>query len=192
MISYLHSKIRILLSIISFEKNCSLSEPSAPPTLVQGYNTSSTSIFVSWGVVSELDQNGVILSYTVTYEALPPSPALKVAKTVSAPNTSTTLEDLNEFTDYNITVFASTVKGGGNVSAPITVRTDEDSKYTSSNCAANKIINVSYLIFENYFSGSFNFELPLIQIINGRDDSCSDGGNFYQLRREPLKRKRAL
>ncbi|XP_068675352.1 phosphatidylinositol phosphatase PTPRQ-like [Montipora foliosa] len=101
-------------------------KPSALPTPVQGYNTSSTSIFVSWGVVSVLDQNGVILSYTVTYEALPPSPALKVAKTVSAPNTSTTLEDLNEFTDYNITVFASTVKGGGNISAPITVRTDED------------------------------------------------------------------
>ena len=151
---------------ISFQSTkYSFSEPSAPPTLVQGYNTSSTSIFVSWGIVPILDQNGVLLNYTVTYEALPRSPGLKVAKTVSAPNTSITLEDLNEFTDYNITVFASTIKGGGNISAPITVRTDEDSKYTSSNCAANKIINVCYLIFENYFSGSFNFALTFIKII---------------------------
>ena len=139
--------------------------PSAPPKSVQGYNTSSKSIFVTWEEVPVSDQNGVIRNYTVTYEALPPSPLLKVAKTVSAPNRSITLEELNEFTDYSITVFASTVKGGGNISAPITVRTDEDSKYTSSNCAANKIINVCYLIFENYFSGSFNFALTFIKII---------------------------
>ncbi|XP_068726145.1 protein sidekick-1-like [Montipora capricornis] len=101
-------------------------EPSAPPTLVQGHNTSSTSIFVSWSEVPESDQNGVILSYTVTYKALPPSPGSKPNKTVNAPTTSITLEDLNEFTDYNITVFASTVKGGGTISAPITVRTAED------------------------------------------------------------------
>ena len=143
----------------------SLSEPSAPPTLVQGYNTSSTSIFVSWGVVPVLDQNGVILSYTVTYEALPPSPGSKLTKTVNALNPSITLEDLNEFTDYNITVFASTVKGGGNISAPITVRTDEDSKYTSSDCPANKTIKVWYIKLEHHFPGSFNLAIPFIKSI---------------------------
>ncbi|XP_068677578.1 phosphatidylinositol phosphatase PTPRQ-like isoform X2 [Montipora foliosa] len=100
--------------------------PSAPPNSVEGYNTSSKSIFVTWGEVPVSDQNGVILSYTVTYEALPPSPGSKLTKTVNAPNTSITLEDLNEFTDYNLTIFASTVKGGGSISSPITVRTDED------------------------------------------------------------------
>ena len=143
----------------------SLSEPSAPPTLVQGYNTSSTSIFVSWGVVPVLDQNGVILSYTVTYEALPPSPSSKLTKTVNALNPSITLEDLNEFTDYNITVFASTVKGGGNISAPITVKTDEDSKYTSSDCPANKTIKVWYIKLEHHFSGCFNLAIPFIKTI---------------------------
>ena len=143
----------------------SLSGPSAPPTLVQGYNTSSTSIFVSWGVVPVLDQNGVILSYTVTYEALPPSPGSKLTKTVNALNPSITLEDLNEFTDYNITVFASTVKGGGNISAPITVRTDEDSKYTSSDCAANKTIKVWYIKLEHHISGCFNLAIPFIETI---------------------------
>ncbi|XP_068677582.1 protein sidekick-1-like isoform X3 [Montipora foliosa] len=99
--------------------------PSAPPTSVQGYNTSSTSIFVSWGEVPVSDQNGVILSYTVTYHTLPSGP--ERTKTVSAPTTNITLGNLNEFTEYSITVFASTIKGGGTTSAAIVVRTDEDS-----------------------------------------------------------------
>ncbi|XP_068726160.1 phosphatidylinositol phosphatase PTPRQ-like [Montipora capricornis] len=98
--------------------------PSAPPNFLQGYNTSSTSIFVSWGEVPVDDQNGVILSYTVTYQALPSGPEL--TRTVSATTNNTTLEDLSEFTYYNITVFASTIKGDGTISAPNTVRTDED------------------------------------------------------------------
>ena len=37
---------------------------------------------------------------------------------------------LHEYTSYSITVFASTSKGGGNVSTPIMVVTDEDSKFS--------------------------------------------------------------
>ena len=51
------------------------------------------------------------------------------------PTTGVTLTDLHEFTNYSITVFASTVKGGGNDSEPIIVITDKDSKlkyYTST------------------------------------------------------------
>ena len=73
------------------------------------------------------DQNGIILRYTVTYTALPNgSPQPKV---VDSSATDTTLTELNEYTNYSITVFASTSKGDGNVSAPITVITDEDSKF---------------------------------------------------------------
>ena len=35
---------------------------------------------------------------------------------------------LEEYTNYNILVFASTVKGDGNASDPIIVTTDEDSE----------------------------------------------------------------
>ena len=101
-------------------------EPNAPPSNVQGRNTSSTSILFQWGDVPAADQNGIILSYTVTYKALPGgTPKTKV---VIAPTTEVTLTDLNEFTNYSITVFASTVKGAGNDSEPIIVITDEDSK----------------------------------------------------------------
>lgn len=74
------------------------------------------------------DQNGIIVSYTVTYIALPGGS--EQTKVVKAPATDTTLTGLNEFTNYSITVFASTSKGGGNESEPIIVITDEDSKCT--------------------------------------------------------------
>ena len=106
---------------------CFKSEPNAPPSNVTGHNASSTSIFVSWGQVPFLDQNGVIVSYTVTYTWLPSGPT--ETKTVLAPATQTTLTGLNEYTNYSITVFASTSKGAGNQSTPIVVITDEDSKF---------------------------------------------------------------
>ena len=100
--------------------------PSAPPSHVQGHNVSSISILVQWGNVPAADQNGIILSYIVTYKSIPHgSPQTKV---VSAPTTETTLTSLNEYTNYSITVSASTVKGAGRISAPIFVITDEDSK----------------------------------------------------------------
>jgi len=102
--------------------------PTAPPSYVQGENTSSTSILVQWGNVPVADQNGVILSYTVTYKALPDgSPQTRV---VSTPATQVALTGLNKYTNYSITVFASTKKGHGNVSSSIFVITDEDSKFT--------------------------------------------------------------
>ena len=115
----------------------SLTEPNAPPTNVRGQNTSSTSILVKWGDVPAADQNGIILSYTVTYTAIPDgSPQTKV---VNAPATDTTLTGLNKFTTYSIIVFASTSKGVGNVSEPTVVITDEDGKllYTSCNFAVS-------------------------------------------------------
>ena len=47
---------------------------------------------------------------------------------MSAPTTNVTLRNLEEYTNYSILVFASTVKGDGNASDPIIVTTDEDSK----------------------------------------------------------------
>ena len=73
------------------------------------------------------DQNGIIRSYTVTYEALPGGNLER--EVVNAPTRQATLTGLNEYTNYSITVFSSTAKGDGNVSSPIIVITDEDSKF---------------------------------------------------------------
>ena len=104
-----------------------LTEPDAAPGNVRRFNTTSTSIVVEWDKVPPANQNGVILSYTVTYKALP-NGSEKTHK-VTVPTTLATLTGLNEYTNYSITVFASTLKGGGIASAPIFVVTDEDSKY---------------------------------------------------------------
>ena len=101
--------------------------PNAPPANLQGNNASSTRIFVRWGIVPADKQNGIITNYTVRYQELPSGS--RVTKVVVAPRTNTTLVSLHEYTDYSITVFASTSKGGGNESAPIIVITDEDSKF---------------------------------------------------------------
>ena len=105
-----------------------LIEPSAPPANVQGQNTSSTSIWVDWDIVPVVDQNGIILTYTVKYMALPDeSPRSTV---VIAPTTQANLIGLAKYRNYSITVFASTAKGDGNASEPIIVITDEDSKFS--------------------------------------------------------------
>ena len=82
--------------------------------------------WLNGGEVPADDQNGIILSYTVTYKTLPNG--IEQTKNVTAPTTEATLTNLNEYTNYSITVFASTAKGAGNVSAAIIVITDEDSK----------------------------------------------------------------
>ena len=64
----------------------------------------------------------------MTYRALPDG-SLQTG-VVSVSTTRLTLTGLNEYTNYSITVFASTVKGGGTASTPIIVITDEDSKLT--------------------------------------------------------------
>ena len=101
---------------------------NAPPSAIQGYNTSSTAIFVDWGDVPQPDQNGIIRFYTVTYTALEPNGRTET-QFVPAPTTQATLTGLNEYTNYSITLFASTSKGRGNISEPIIVITDEDSKF---------------------------------------------------------------
>ena len=106
---------------------CFLLVPSAPPSNVTGHSISSASIFVQWNKVPAADQNGVILSYTVTYRAL--LTGSSQTKNVTAPANQATLTGLNEYTNYSITVFATTSKGGGNESTPIVVITDEDSKF---------------------------------------------------------------
>ena len=104
--------------------------PNAPPDNVRGNNETSTSIFVQWDEVPADNQNGIIVNYTVTYTELPDgSPTDEVV--VIAPKRNASLTTLIKFTNYSITVFASTAKGGGNRSEPIIVITDEDSEYNS-------------------------------------------------------------
>ncbi len=102
------------------------SEPTAAPENVTGHNSSSTSILVTWDDVPAAEQNGIILTYTITYESL--TEGHNDIVIVNYPARETNLTGLREYVNYSITVFASTVKGDGPASNPIVVITDQDGK----------------------------------------------------------------
>ena len=79
-----------------------------------------------WDEVPADQQNGIITGYTITYQSQTENDNGIV---VAGPDErQTNLTNLKEYVIYNITVFASTVKGDGPATAPIVVRTDQDSK----------------------------------------------------------------
>ena len=94
---------------------------------------------VQWGEVPDTDKNGIILSYTVNYKVTPEG-NLQQSQVVNASAREVTLTGLNKNTKYEIQVFANTSKGGGKKSEPITVQTDEDSKYTTAEVTAAAFI----------------------------------------------------
>ena len=61
------------------------------------------------------------------YRALP-SGSVQI-RSVFARANQTILTGLNKYTNYSITVSASTSRGAGNFSSPIFIVTDEDSKW---------------------------------------------------------------
>ena len=97
--------------------------PTAPPQNVTGYNTSSTSINVTWNEVPKDKQHGDIIRYTVMYN-----------KTTNVINKSEVsekffeLKGVDKYTIYDIKVLAATWIGDGPASDPIKVQTDEDSE----------------------------------------------------------------
>ena len=81
-----------------------------------------------WNEVPADQQNGVITGYTIKYQSQTENNNGNVAARPS--DRQKILTNLQQYVNYNITVFASTVKGDGPASDPvIVVRTDQDSKY---------------------------------------------------------------
>ena len=93
---------------------------------MRGQNSSSTSILVKWDEVPADQQNGIITGYTITYHSQTENDNGDVQVNGSVHQTD--LTNLKEYVNYNITVFASTVKGDGPASDPIVVITDQDRK----------------------------------------------------------------
>jgi len=106
----------------------SISEPDDPPQNVRGQNSSTTSILITWDEVPADQRNGIITGYTITYHSQTENHNDTVQ--VNGSVRQTELTNLKEFVNYDITMLASTVNGDGPASAPIVVRTDQDSKYT--------------------------------------------------------------
>ena len=79
-----------------------------------------------WDEVPAEKRNGIITGYTITYHSQTENDNGNVQVNGSVHQTE--LTNLKECVNYDITVFASTVKGNGPASDPvIVVRTDQDS-----------------------------------------------------------------
>ena len=108
--------------------------PSAAPGNVQGYNSSSSSIRVTWTSVAAVHQNGMIVSYRVSYQAVGGSfiDGTTRDKQVVGASNQADLTGLEANVEYNITVYASTSAGEGPSSISIAVKTTKAGKTFNS------------------------------------------------------------
>ncbi|XP_048584451.1 uncharacterized protein LOC5515158 isoform X2 [Nematostella vectensis] len=97
--------------------------PSLPPSNLQAWNLSSTSLNISWAAVPSGNHHGILLGYNVTYRrAGHANQSLNYVRT----NTSNVmLTSLEKYTWYDVRVAAFTRVGPG-PAVNVTVRTDED------------------------------------------------------------------
>uniref|UniRef100_A0A8C9WUI8 protein-tyrosine-phosphatase n=1 Tax=Sander lucioperca TaxID=283035 RepID=A0A8C9WUI8_SANLU len=107
-------------------------QPSAPPQDIKCSSTSSTTLLVSWRPPPLKSQNGVLAGYRVRYQVVGPSEGGSddgepmEEPTVPATEEQVLLQRLEKWTQYRISVSASTVIGPGPESEPLICRTDED------------------------------------------------------------------
>ncbi len=89
-----------------------------------------------WEDVQEIDKNGVIIAFEILYIPLETFNGRLVPELVntSASNSTVTLNNLEEYVFYNISVRAFTSVGAGPFSPFITQRTSEDSKLCNVLC----------------------------------------------------------
>ena len=100
--------------------------PSLPPTDIRAYNTSSTSLKVTWNPVPQGYTHGIVLGYMVLYKREKDLNNWYI--NITSPVTSVELTDLNKFALYVIKVLAFTIKGNGAMTNGTHVKTHEDGK----------------------------------------------------------------
>ena len=98
--------------------------PSLPPKDIRAYNTSSTSLTVTWNPVSQGYTHGIVLGYLVFYKRQQDVDGNFI--NASSLLLSADLEGLDKFTVYVVKVLAFTIKGNGVISNETSVRTHED------------------------------------------------------------------
>ena len=124
---------RALKLISSFENTLLISRcccyflvPSLPPQNVQSYNTSSTSVNVTWQEVPTGFVHGILRGYRIFYSRTKDN-GVDVRQAIMPANKRFVhLEGLDKFTNYTIQVAAFTRIGYGTKSRKIIVSTDED------------------------------------------------------------------
>lgn len=107
--------------------------PPSPPDNVEVIVISSTSIMVTWDEVPSIDQNGLIIEYEVQNIPQETFGGVIGVEMLNATDLFYVLDDLEEFTNYTVSVRAYTIVGPGPYSDPITNQTFQDGKLLVSN-----------------------------------------------------------
>ncbi|KAK3736615.1 hypothetical protein QZH41_018292 [Actinostola sp. cb2023] len=107
--------------------------PASAPKNVSGFNTSSTSVLLSWDPIDDKYTNGNITNYRIVYKqshgaSRVSRDTLRHPKTdITVPNQQNYLvTDLKKFTNYTFRVAAVNERGIGLDSRPVIISTDED------------------------------------------------------------------
>ena len=97
------------------------SYPSAPPKNLRLTALSSNSIRVEWSAPPLSECNGEITGYSIEFKKREDAAYITLFETL----TSNTMSNLNEFTEYQVRVAASTAVGFGPFTIPLSVSTNQ-------------------------------------------------------------------
>ncbi len=123
---FLHVEESIIILWLLINTLLIITAPASSPQNVMTIVLSSTEILVNWTEVSEIDQNGMIITYEVMHDPLMTFNGMLSKITVNTTNLSITLNNLQEYVEYNISVRAYTNVGPGPYSLEIVNRTLEN------------------------------------------------------------------
>ena len=101
-----------------------LTAPMRPPPAITSYNTSSTSLEITWQAVPDEFANGNIIGFKLSYRKAEESNAITMD--LCSEKFQFSLENLTIYTNYCIQLSAFTKSGIGNMSDCVFVSTDED------------------------------------------------------------------
>lgn len=92
------------------------------------FNTSSTSINVTWEPVPDDHVNGIVLGYRLFYKQADKAINDFSNLTVNSSIFDIEINGLKYYTKYELRLLAFTMVGDGNISEPVYCMTDEDGK----------------------------------------------------------------
>ena len=104
--------------------------PTGPPTDLTTRVLSANIISVTWDPPVPIDRNGVISHYTLSYRGIERDTSSREVTLYSNDSffTNYILTELDEHTNYNISVSASTAVGSGPIATVVT-QTDQEGEY---------------------------------------------------------------
>ena len=128
------------------------------PESIGAVATAFNEIMVYWEEVPAIDRNGIILLYEVLFCSTLNCSHIEAVNTTDATTLNLTLDNLEEFTEYNISVRAYTNVGAGENTSVITVVTLVKGMFTYL------MYCINFDPYLPYFDSNAELPLPLIGV----------------------------